>query len=124
VGASDILVTLLEMAAAPHTPQLISKGNCGVPYFEGTDIVYSGDPALMAQYAHLAIDGGATIIGGCCGTSPDHLRAMRAAIDAHERGATPTPHQIVERIGPLANSAPETAEASAARGRTRRRARE
>ena len=83
VGASDILVTLLEMAAADDAPQLISKGNCGVPQFHGADIVYSGNPELMAEYARLAIDGGAAIVGGCCGTSPDHLRAMRAAIDTH-----------------------------------------
>jgi 5-methyltetrahydrofolate--homocysteine methyltransferase len=124
VGASDILVTLLEMAAAPDAPQLISKGNCGVPHFQGADIVYSGDPALMAEYAHLAIDGGATIVGGCCGTSPEHLRAMRAAIDTHTRAAaTPTTDQIVERIGPLANAAPETAAASSARGAESRRER-
>jgi 5-methyltetrahydrofolate--homocysteine methyltransferase len=77
----------------------------------------------MAEYARLAVDGGAAIIGGCCGTSPDHLRAMREAIDTHERGAAPTPEQIVASIGPLANSAPETTAASSARGRERRRAR-
>jgi 5-methyltetrahydrofolate--homocysteine methyltransferase len=123
VGASDILVTLLEMAAAPDAPQLISKGNCGVPHFQGADIVYSGDPALMAEYAHLAIDGGATIVGGCCGTSPEHLCAMRAAIDTHTRGTPPTTDQIVDRIGPLANAAPETAAASSARGAESRRER-
>ena len=123
VGASDILVTLLEMARTDHHPQLISKGNCGVPRFEGADIVYSGHPELMADYARLAVDGGAAIIGGCCGTSPDHLRAMRAAIDAHVAAAPPTTEQIIECIGPLANTAPETAAASSARGAESRRER-
>ncbi len=48
---------------------------------------------------------------------------MRAALDAHAADVAPTAEQIVERIGPLANSAPETAEAQSARGRERRRAR-
>jgi len=94
VGASDILVSLLEMAATAGAVPLISKGNCGVPRFEGTDIVYSGTPDLMARYAALAADGGARIIGGCCGTTPAHLAAMRAALDAHERGAVPSRDQI------------------------------
>ena len=123
VGASDILVTLLEMSGANTAARLISKGNCGVPQFQGADIVYSGNPELMADYARLAVDGGAVIIGGCCGTSPDHLRAMRAAIDSHAAAARPTTDQIIERIGPLANAAPETAAASSARGAESRRAR-
>ncbi|MGB8859367.1 MAG: betaine--homocysteine S-methyltransferase [Ilumatobacteraceae bacterium] len=114
VGASDILVTLLEMEGAPHA--LVSKGNCGVPHFVGTEIVYTGTPELMAKYATLAIDGGARIVGGCCGTSPQHLAAMRAAIDGHTRGSRPTVEAIIEHIGPLTNSVPS----ATAERRTRR----
>jgi 5-methyltetrahydrofolate--homocysteine methyltransferase len=85
---------------------LVTKGNCGVPHFEGTEAVYSGTPDLMANYAHLAIDAGARIIGGCCGTTPEHLAAMRIAIDTHVRGEKPTVDKIVEQIGPLTNAAP------------------
>ncbi|MDQ1521603.1 MAG: 5-methyltetrahydrofolate--homocysteine methyltransferase, partial [Actinomycetota bacterium] len=123
VGASDILVTLLEMADGHGAKHLISKGNCGVPRFHGADIVYSGTPDLMAVYAGLAVDGGAAIVGGCCGTSPDHVRAMRAALDTHTLAAPPSTQQIIERIGPLANASPETLEAQSARGRERRRTR-
>ncbi len=84
VGASDILVTILEMGNSSRA--LVSKGNCGVPQFHGTEIVYSGTPELMGKYAALAVDAGARIIGGCCGTTPEHLASMRRAIDAHERG--------------------------------------
>jgi 5-methyltetrahydrofolate--homocysteine methyltransferase len=104
VGASDILVTLLHMKDAPYA--VVTKGNCGVPHFEGTEAVYSGTPKLMADYATLAVDAGARIIGGCCGTTPEHLAAMRAAIDSHVRGAAPTIHTIVEQIGPLTNTMP------------------
>lgn len=104
VGAPDILVTLSEMCDAPFP--LITKGNCGVPHFEGTEVVYSGTPALMADYARLAINAGASIIGGCCGTTPEHLAAMRAAIDGHVRGEQPTIDTIIAKLGPLTNSVP------------------
>jgi 5-methyltetrahydrofolate--homocysteine methyltransferase len=123
VGASDILVTLLAMVDANGGHHLISKGNCGVPTFRGSDIVYSGTPELMADYVRLAVDGGAAIVGGCCGTSPEHLRAMRAALDTHTADAPPTISQIVSRIGPLANSSPEAPADHAARSRTRNRSR-
>jgi 5-methyltetrahydrofolate--homocysteine methyltransferase len=104
VGASDILVSLLEMRDTPYA--LVAKGNCGVPHFEGTEVVYSGTPKLMADYARLAIDAGARIIGGCCGTTPEHIVAMRGAIDAHVRGSRPSIEAIIERIGALTNAAP------------------
>jgi 5-methyltetrahydrofolate--homocysteine methyltransferase len=104
VGAPDILVSLTQMRDAPFP--LITKGNCGVPHFEGTEAVYSGTPELMANYARMAIDAGARIIGGCCGTTPEHLAAMRAAIDAYQPGRQPTLETIIEKIGPLANSPP------------------
>jgi 5-methyltetrahydrofolate--homocysteine methyltransferase len=108
VGASDILVSLLEMRETPHA--LVSKGNCGVPHFEGTEVVYSGTPELMANYARLAVNAGARIIGGCCGTTPEHLAAMRAAIDSHTAGALPSIDEIVQQTGPLTNAAPTETE--------------
>jgi 5-methyltetrahydrofolate--homocysteine methyltransferase len=120
VGASDILATLLSMSEADPEATIVVKGNCGIPEFRGEKIYYSGTPPLMAEYAHLAIDAGAKIIGGCCGTSCDHLAAIRKAVDAHVAGPRPTLEVIVEKIGPLRN---KTAEAAAPprerRGRSR-----
>ncbi len=104
VGASDILVTLLAMQGATHT--LVVKGNCGIPHFQGTECVYSGTPEQMAKYATLAIDAGAHIVGGCCGTTPEHVAAMRAAIDAHVRGERPTIETVVQQVGALTNAPP------------------
>jgi 5-methyltetrahydrofolate--homocysteine methyltransferase len=104
VGASDILVSLLEMRG--FSLPTVSKGNCGIPRFEGTSIRYSGTPELMARYAAMAIDSGAAIVGGCCGTSPEHLAAMRGVLAAHVRGSAPTVDGIVAEIGPLTNSLP------------------
>jgi 5-methyltetrahydrofolate--homocysteine methyltransferase len=117
VGASDILVTILAMQNATHT--LVVKGNCGIPHFQGTECVYSGTPEQMAKYATLAIDAGARIVGGCCGTTPGHVAAMRAAVDGHVRGARPTMEDIVREIGPLTNAPPSASVARPAR-RSRR----
>jgi 5-methyltetrahydrofolate--homocysteine methyltransferase len=57
----------------------------------------------MADYARLAADAGARIVGGCCGTSARHLAAMRKALDEHAAAPRPTLADIVEKIGPLAS---------------------
>jgi 5-methyltetrahydrofolate--homocysteine methyltransferase len=109
VGASDLLASILSMSGREADRVYISKGNCGIPQFQGPEIVYSGTPELMSRYAALAVDSGARIVGGCCGTSPEHLAAMRASIDAHTKGERPTLDAIIENIGPLTNAAPEAA---------------
>ncbi len=62
-------------------------------------IHYDGTPELMAEYARLARDSGAVIVGGCCGTTPDHLRHMRAALDAHVPRPAPTLAEIEAVLG-------------------------
>jgi 5-methyltetrahydrofolate--homocysteine methyltransferase len=76
----------------------------------------------MSDYARLAVDAGAKIVGGCCGTSFAHLAAMRKALDAHTKAERPSVETIVERIGPLRN---KTADKSGAveGGESRRRRR-
>jgi 5-methyltetrahydrofolate--homocysteine methyltransferase len=117
VGAADLLVSVQQIR--PRNGIVIAKSNCGIPQFAGTDIVYSGDPHLMGQYATLAVDSGARIIGGCCGTSPEHLAEMRRALDVHEPGEPPTLDRIVSIVGPLTNSGP-TEHAAPERRRRRR----
>jgi 5-methyltetrahydrofolate--homocysteine methyltransferase len=121
VGAPDILSSLLDMSDAKPGATLIVKGNCGVPEYQGEQIVYSGTPELMAEYVRLAIDAGASVIGGCCGTSCEHLKAMRNALDRHQRGPRPTLEDIATRVGPLRNKAAGTQSAPPKRERRGRR---
>ncbi|MCC5991315.1 MAG: betaine--homocysteine S-methyltransferase [Rhodobacteraceae bacterium] len=99
VGASDLLRTVLGFVEAGAPMPLIAKGNAGIPKYVDGHIHYDGTPDLMAEYAVLARDCGATIIGGCCGTMPDHLRAMRAALETRPRGERPTLEQITAALG-------------------------
>lgn len=120
VGASDILSSLLDMTEADPTATIIVKGNCGIPEYRGAEIYYSGTPPLMADYARLARDAGAKIIGGCCGTSCNHLAAMREALDNYTPGPRPTLEVIIERIGPLRNKTANEGGTAPVRERRRR----
>ena len=116
VGASDLLRTMLGFAAAgPETP-MIAKGNAGIPKYVDGHIHYDGTPALMADYAALARDCGARLIGGCCGTTPEHLRAMREALETRPRGARPTLDQIAAALGGFSSAADGTEDAANAAG--------
>jgi len=99
VGASDLLRTILGFAAAGPEQPIIAKGNAGIPKYHDGHIHYDGTPSLMADYAVLARDSGATIIGGCCGTTTEHLRAMREALETRPRGDRPSLEEITARIG-------------------------
>lgn len=119
VGASDLLVSILAMRGEAGIP-IIAKANCGIPQWHGDHIHYTGTPELMADYATLAVDAGASIIGGCCGTSAIHLAAMRRALDAYVPGETPTMANITARIGALVNPPSPEGEAPLKRGGRRR----
>jgi trimethylamine---corrinoid protein Co-methyltransferase len=120
VGASDLVMSVLAMTETPSPVPLIAKANAGIPRLDGPHVHYSGTPELMARYAELAIDAGARIIGGCCGTSPEHLAAMRRAIDAHVAAPRPDLDTVVSALGPLVAPPPKS-DAGARRPRKRER---
>ena len=120
VGASDLLRTVLGFVAQGTERPLIAKGNAGIPKYHDGHIHYDGTPALMADYAVLARDAGARIIGGCCGTMPDHLRAMRAALESTPKGARPTLDMIAKRIGAFSSVSDGTGDTSGDPKRERR----
>jgi len=122
VGAAELIATVLGITEARPDAIAVAKGNCGIPEFVDGHIHYSGTPELMADYARLARDAGARIIGGCCGTTAEHLVAMRAALEDHAPGSRPAIETVIERLGDVSNLARgEVAEASGRAGRRRRR---
>lgn len=123
-GASDLLRTILSFAAQGPEIPVVSKGNAGIPKYVDGHIHYDGTPDLMADYAVMARDAGARIIGGCCGTKPVHLKAMRAALETRPKSDTgPTLDQIVSNIGPFSSASDGSGEGEAAPARKRRRRR-
>jgi homocysteine S-methyltransferase len=94
-GPATVLTAIEAMRAATTLP-LAAMPNAGMPRaVEGRNI-YLCSPEYMASFARKAIAAGAQFVGGCCGTTPNHIRAMRSAmraIDAQARvvssGASP-----------------------------------
>ena len=107
-GASDLLRTVLGFAAKGGQLPIVSKGNAGIPKYHEGHIHYDGTPQLMGEYAVMARNCGATVIGGCCGTMPDHLRAMREALDTTPKGDAPTLEQIVAALGDFSSASDGT----------------
>jgi methionine synthase I (cobalamin-dependent) len=106
VGASEVVACIHNLAAAAGPDVvLVAKGNCGIPQYVDGAICYNGTPELMAVYARMALDAGARIIGGCCGTSPRHLRAMRDALEAHTPSPSPQLEDIVSALGEVSTGA-------------------
>lgn len=125
VGAADLLRTVLGLSAAGPDRPIIAKGNAGIPKYHEGHIHYDGTPELMAEYAVLARDAGATIIGGCCGTMPDHLRLMREALETRPRSERPALETITIALGGFSSASDGTDGAGpAARERSGRRRRD
>lgn len=74
------LVNLQEMRAATHLP-IWMKPNAGLPRMTDDDVaIYDVTPEMMGQAAERWLQAGAQIVGGCCGTSPQHLEAIAQAV--------------------------------------------
>ena len=117
VGPAQLLDSILGLhAAAGRDAVIVAKSNCGLPGMgDDLQVRYDGTPRIMAEYACLARDAGARIIGGCCGTTPAHLAAMREALERRPRAAAPDRAAIEARLGPLVVTA--GTEAAVARAR-------
>jgi len=120
VGASDLMRTVLGFAAVGSPRPLIAKGNAGIPKYHDGHIHYDGTPELMAEYAVLARDAGVRIIGGCCGTMPEHLAAMRAALESRPKGPVPTLEDISAKLGGFSSASDGTGDTSGDPKRERR----
>ena len=88
-GPATVLTAIEAMRTASTLP-LAAMPNAGMPRAVDGRNIYLCSPEYMASFARKAIDSGVQIVGGCCGTTPNHIRAMRSAmraIDAQARAA-------------------------------------
>ena len=94
-GPATVLTAIEQMRAATALP-LAAMPNAGMPRAVDGRNIYLCSPEYMASFARKAIAAGVQIVGGCCGTTPNHIRAMRQAIraideQAHVAGKDATP---------------------------------
>jgi methionine synthase I (cobalamin-dependent) len=75
VGPQKMLDTILAMASVSET-KLSAQPNAGLPCFVNERFIYLSPPGYFAEYAHKLVQAGASIVGGCCGTTPEHIKAI------------------------------------------------
>lgn len=103
VGPAQLMDSVLGLArGAQGQCVIVAKSNCGMPVLdENLRVHYDGTPDVLATYACMARDAGARIIGGCCGTTAEHIRSMVRALAAQPKGPPPSYADIERRLGPL-----------------------
>ena len=103
IGAAELIGSILCLAKSRknHSMHIVAKGNCGIPVFIDGEITYTGTEEIMAAYACYAKKLGATIIGGCCGTKQEHVKAMADALNADNMECPLELDAIVQSMGQL-----------------------
>ena len=98
VGPRELGPALEEMLRATHLPVAVQP-NAGLPRMEGGETVYDVGPEEFARCARDFLRSGASILGGCCGTTPDHIRALRALLDGWEGSPRQKPDRLCRLCG-------------------------
>jgi homocysteine S-methyltransferase len=108
-GPAQIWRILRQMREAVPEARYSAMPNAGFPERVGGRILYPANPDYFAEYALALCDAGASLIGGCCGTTPEHIMAMRAALDDLPGGCGPSIEELSmpdERIEVMASPEP------------------
>ena len=79
-GPEEIEAVIEKMYATNPEVVLVAKANAGAPRLEEGQLKYDATPESMADHAHKVQRLGARIIGGCCGSTPNHIQAMGSAL--------------------------------------------
>jgi homocysteine S-methyltransferase len=108
VGPAAMLETLERMARVAHV-KLAAQPNAGTPReIEGRNL-YLCTPNYMASYARKFINAGVRLVGGCCGTTPDHIQAIKTAVRSLAPGAARTAAKPAVAAAPVAPLLPPVA---------------
>jgi homocysteine S-methyltransferase len=95
VGSSTLYEVLEQMAPAAGGLPLVIQPNAGLPSRIGERLIYLSSPAYMAEYAGRMVEAGARLVGGCCGTTPEHIAAMRRVLDEKTAVRREVPRPVV-----------------------------
>ena len=90
VGPESFLQVTERMAQVAHIP-LIAQPNAGFATYQDGRLVYTATPAYMAQRSRYMAEAGALLLGGCCGTTPEHIAAIRNAVQGVQPSKTSRP---------------------------------
>ncbi len=102
VGPVAMLDAMERVRAATSLP-LAAQPNAGIPRSVDGRNIYLCSPEYMASYARKFVAAGVRLVGGCCGTTPEHIRVMKSALRVGEaRSKTATAHVVGDQTAPLA----------------------
>lgn len=86
-SGSDLMVAVAAEFRRYARAPIAIQPNAGLPVREGDRVVYRETPEIFAGRIGEMLDRGVTIVGGCCGTTPAHIAAIRAVVESKRRGA-------------------------------------
>jgi methionine synthase / methylenetetrahydrofolate reductase(NADPH) len=121
VGPHGVLEAVEKLARVVTVP-ISAQPNAGLPREVGDRKIYMASPEYMASYARRMVEAGARLVGGCCGTTPDHIRAIVGFVQsvsprhAFDMGTLPAPARAVA-IDPIPLAARSRLGAKLAEGR-------
>ncbi|MEZ4601586.1 MAG: homocysteine S-methyltransferase family protein [Syntrophotaleaceae bacterium] len=92
LGVDGIYQVLERMREVTNRP-LIAQANAGLPKLVDGRTVFNATPEEMTAYHERMIQLGVRVIGGCCGTTPAHIKAMREALEGRDQAWTPPPRR-------------------------------
>lgn len=78
-GSENMVLIARELRARTDLP-LVIQANAGLPELQGDRVVYGESPEFMAEKARELVACGVSVVGGCCGTTPAHIAALRQAL--------------------------------------------
>lgn len=88
-GPAQMREVISALSSATHIP-VIAKPNAGLPYLdENGNTCYNMDPAQFVEEMALLVEAGATVLGGCCGTSPEYIEGLRKKFGREISGTAP-----------------------------------
>jgi methionine synthase / methylenetetrahydrofolate reductase(NADPH) len=106
VGSSTLYEVLEQMQAEAGGLPLSIQPNAGLPSRIGERLIYLSSPTYMADYAERMVGVGARLVGGCCGTTPQHIAAMRAVLDRRRPAPRVTGRPVMTVRPPATDSSP------------------
>ena len=112
VGPVAMLDAMERVRAATSLP-LAAQPNAGIPRSVDGRNIYLCSPEYMASYARKFVAAGVRVVGGCCGTTPDHIRVMKSALRAGEARGKNSPAHVSGGPAPKATPAVPIEERSA-----------
>ena len=83
-NGTDNMITIAKEFIANTQLPIIIQSNAGIPTIMGDQVIYQETPEEFADFTKILLELGVSIIGGCCGTTPNHIRAIRQIVDTHK----------------------------------------